>query len=173
MRRTNGKTVVATAITIGALTACVALFVAGLAEAAPPPDDGLGMVGLAPGQTARINVVNTQPPPDDGMPCRVELMFHDIMGNLIGRSMIVDLMPKHGAFLELKYEDIPVEMRGDTGARFGIQPCVMPAGDRTPRKGCAPVPTVEVYIQDTLQTMVLFGLTPVLSLPPDPTMPAP
>jgi len=100
-------------------------------------------------------------------------MFHDIMGNLIGRSMIVDLLPKHGAFVELKYEDIPVEMRGDAGARFGIQPCVMPAGDRTPRKGCAPVPTVEVYIQDTLQTMVLFGLTPVLSLPPDPTMPAP
>jgi len=63
MRRTNGKTVVATAITIGALTACVALFGAGLAEAGPPPDDDLGMVGLAPGQTARINVVNVSPPP--------------------------------------------------------------------------------------------------------------
>ncbi len=142
----------------------------GMAEGSPIPNDGLGMVHLAVGQTARLNVVNVAgvPVPNDGRPCQVELMFHDSMGNPIGRAVTVELGPKQGAFLELSFEDIPVP-----GGRVGIIPCAMPVGARTPRRGCAVVPTVELYNQETMQTILFFGLTPVLSAPPERESPAP
>jgi len=71
------------------------------------------MVGITMDQTARLNVVNVSDPEDDigqispkqgitERPCMAELMFFDDMGDMLGRSMIVELMAGHAAFHDLR-----------------------------------------------------------------------
>lgn len=63
-----------------------------------------GMVGIVQGQTARLNVVNSQPPPEGDRTCSVELSFVDGMGNVLAeRAMIVD--GGHAAFLDVMIDN--------------------------------------------------------------------
>src|SRR5437764_15158595 len=56
---------------------------------------GFGLVTLAPGQNLRLNLVNTSGldrvlPPD---PCRVQIIFVDSDGNIVGQVHTFDLAP--------------------------------------------------------------------------------
>ena len=147
-------------------------FAAGSAEAIIV--NWFGMFGLAPGQTARLNVVNVatprlNSPPDPVMPhCMGELMFLDGMGMKVGESMMVDLMPGHAMFLDLAYDALPEALRGATSPlRAQLRGVVNFITDPGIRNGCrAVVPTVEVYDNELMKTMFILGLTP--NLDPSP-----
>lgn len=68
----------------------------------PQPDPpGFGMIGIAQGQTARLNLVHAVSgdvlsPPD---PCRALLRFFDADGNLLARRR-VDVAPGRSTFLD-------------------------------------------------------------------------
>jgi hypothetical protein len=70
-----------------------------------------GMVGIAQGQTIRLNVVNTG---EIGCPCqRVILNFRDAEGQLLRRSdgsiveQSMNLEPGRAMFLDLNYNELP------------------------------------------------------------------
>jgi hypothetical protein len=123
----------------------------------PQPDPpGFGMVGIAEGQTARLNVVNLgnadpQSPPD---PCRVELQFFDADGNPIAGSR-VRVKPGQAASLDYVATFVPTNVVTDavTPARAEIRPAVnTDTGLLAPQ--CRA--TVEIFDNSTGRTAVFI-----------------
>jgi len=80
----------------------------------PQPDPpGFGMVGIAAGQTARLNIVNLGNGPSDiPPPCRASLQFFDDQGNLlVDRRVRVEA--GNAAFLDLAPSFPPTNGVGD------------------------------------------------------------
>jgi hypothetical protein len=130
-------------------------FAASLQEETGPAHLPLAAVGVTPGQTARINVVNS-PDPNSSIlpgPLAVEMCFHDANGDLIldrsGRPVqkTVTIDPHHGDFL-----DMNGGLVSGPGARVVIVPCV-----RILRisEGTLAVPTVELFNNLLKTTFVL------------------
>ena len=120
-----------------------------------PPEVAFGLVGITPGVTARLYVINAQNPAvgDPHEPITVEIEFHDADGNSFldrtGRptrkTMTIDA--NHADFFELNGNDIAAP-----GARVGIIPCVKLL------RGSASslvTPTFEMYVNQTQQTLLL------------------
>jgi len=124
-----------------------------------------GMVGIAAGQTARLNVVNAVP---IGPPVRVTLMFVDGNGNPfnIGGVLLqttVRLSPGQSSFLDLNGDAIPVG------------PPIIPPGSPTRTQiralvsdceGCSSglvVPTLEVFDNVTGKTTLMMPDTPAIT----------
>ncbi len=129
----------------------------------------LTVVGLAPGQTARINVTNSPDPgsPDPPTPLVVEMMFHDSNGNVVvdraGRPVerTVTIDPHTSESLELNGSSIAAP-----GGRVTIVPCVRVVSIAA---GSLAAPTFEIYnnlvkATTALSTGVLRGFDPQ----PDP-----
>jgi hypothetical protein len=97
--------VIAVALAVGALSQRAGAF-------NPQPDPpGYGMIGIADGQTARLNVVNLGvPDPTTGVPpdpCRMRLQFVDADGNvLVSRGIAPEM--GHSAFLDFAPSFVPV-----------------------------------------------------------------
>ena len=145
-----------------------------VASGAEAFDVFFGMFGLFMGQTARLNVVSIDNPDLRPGDCMVELSFLDGMG-MTHKMMTETLMRGHAAFLDLAYDDIPMGLRGGTTSPLRVQLRAMARAidnPNTKRNKCMVVPTGEVYDNESMMTMFLFGLTPMIQ-PPDPTMPAP
>ena len=134
-----------------------------------PPEVAFGLVGITPGVTARLYVLNAQNPNgvDPPGPITVEMEFHDANANIFvdrrGREArkIVILNPNQADFLELNGNDIAA-----LGARVGIVPCIKVL------RGSASslvTPTFEMYVNLTQQTLLLSNF----SCPSDPSTPAP
>ena len=73
----------------------------------PQPDPPFGMIGIAQGQTARINLVNTASP-DAALvppPCRARLRVLDAAGNVLTR-MHAEVAAGHSTWLD--YSPAPV-----------------------------------------------------------------
>jgi hypothetical protein len=88
----------------------------------PQPDPpALGMLGITPEQTARLNVINwgdrSGPIPSGDRPVQVELSFFDSQGNLLLRSTET-LMEGHAAFLDLN--GATLFPSGDVGDAVGL-----------------------------------------------------
>jgi hypothetical protein len=111
MKTRNIFTKTAIAIALVALVATGAIWEIRRVRAAQPPDpERFGMVGITPGQTMRLNIVNLampsnrQSPPD---PCRVVLSFRDAAGHPFTNSdgqvirSTVELQAGESAFLDL------------------------------------------------------------------------
>lgn len=90
-----------------ALGVALALVLAGTALARtvaafnPQPDPPFGMVGIAQGQTARLNLVNTASP-DAALfapPCRARLRFLDAAGSVLTR-VTVEVQAGQSTFLD-------------------------------------------------------------------------
>ncbi len=135
-----------------------------------PPEIAFGLVGITQGVTARLYVLNAQNPNvgDPHEPVTVEIEFHDANGNSFldrtGRQArkIVILDPNQADFLELNGNDITA-----LGSRVGIIPCIkVLRGSR----GSLVVPTFEMYINFTQQTLLLSNF---VSDPHTPSTPAP
>ncbi|HEV8484039.1 MAG TPA: hypothetical protein VGV87_10890 [Blastocatellia bacterium] len=120
-----------------------------------PPEVAFGLVGITQGVTARLYVVNAENPnslsPPD--PVTVEITLHDADDNVfVDRSgrptrKIVTLNPNQVDFLEMNGNDIAAP-----GARVGIVPCIKVLRGSP---GSLVVPTFEMYINFTQQTLLL------------------
>lgn len=129
----------------------------------PQPDPPFAMVGIAQGQTARLNLVNTaQPdpliPPD---PCRARLRFLDADGNVLTR-LAAEVPAGHSTFLDFTLPTVPVNTLGDVNAsvplRAEIRAAVTFLTVQSPPDPCRV--NVEIFDNVTGRTSVLF--------PPDP-----
>jgi hypothetical protein len=161
--RSKGR--ISKALALGAVAALVALSAPTLAGAIVIVGGKFGMVGIVDGQTARLNVVNTVPG-DNLSPgsCMVELMFLDSMGNTLAHTRKT-LMPGEAAFHDFSFDDV-IGPR-PTG-RLQIRPEAKLLGGPDTRGLCLIVPTLEVFDNTTMQTMIFFGLTPTLVQGPAP-----
>jgi hypothetical protein len=104
-RRLAVAGVVAVALAIGALSQMARAF-------NPQPDPpGYGMIGIADGETARLNVVNLGvPDPTTGVPpdpCRMRLQFVDAEGNVLASRGVAPEMG-HSKFLDFTPSFIPI-----------------------------------------------------------------
>jgi hypothetical protein len=126
-----------------------------------------GMIGLARGQTARLNVVNLrsvpalEPTPDQVVtlvPCTIRLRFVDQRGNTIVRS-VENILPGAGAFLDLPFhEAIP---RGFEGKRIEIRASVRALSrPDDERRRCATISTLEIFDSETGHTSVIYPESP-------------
>jgi len=133
----------------------VAGVLAGTARAFnPQPDPPFGMVGIAQGQTARINLVNTESPGALPPPCRAYLRFLDSDGNALA-TLAVEAAAGHATFLDYAANFVPVNTVGDaaTPLRAEIRPIAHFDGNRVPPP-CRV--TVEIFDNATGRTNVLF-----------------
>ena len=128
---------------------------------------GFAVVGVAAGQTARINVVNEAPakgPESMALPCRVTLQFFGAEGELLKERSIDDFGAGKIAFLDLGPGDRPEkETRTPVRAvvRWGY------AGGANPPAGtaeaCQVVPNMEIYETESGKTQLLLTETRPLS----------
>jgi len=134
-------------LVLAALMALVAVFgVRGeRAQAFEDPNEKPSpMVGLARGQTARLNVVNLFPPD----PCDVQLVFYDSQGKPLARGADT-LKPGAAMFLDLNREAI-----GDPNARVQIRAVVQFSSTDCLAQVRA---SLEVYDNDTGKTTLIVA----------------
>ena len=143
----------------------------GLRDETGPVHLPLATVGVTPGQTARINVVNS-PDPRSSIspgPIEVEMCFHDSRGDVIldrsrrpvQKTATID--PHHGDFLDLNGNIV-----AGPGARVVIIPCLRILSIN---EGTLAVPTVELYNNAIKTTFVLSPGT-ARGFDPQPDPPA-
>jgi len=128
----------------------------------PQPDPPFAMVGIAQGQTARLNLVHTGSvtpglvPPD---PCRARLRFLDADGNVLTR-LAAEVPAGHSTFLDYSPTFVPVNTVGDAVAplRAEVRASVNFLSDQVPPDPCRI--NVEIFDNATGRTTVLT--------PPDP-----
>ena len=133
---------------------------------------GFAVVGVAAGQTARINVYNeavgAKPVPgqDSGsaLPCRVVMQFFGAEGELLKERTIDDFGAGKIAFLDFgpgdrpeKEKKIPVRAVVLSGYSGGANP---PAGTA---EACRVVPNMEIYETESGKTELLMTETRPLS----------
>jgi hypothetical protein len=138
-----------------------------------------GMVGIVRGQTVRLNVVNSIAA-EPGVPdeaCVVGLMFIDDTSVSLGEAISSRLMPGRSVFLDFTISDPEwrvaqrLQLRGlvkafspDTGQRPGGMP---------PRDACQGlISTMEVFANETGQTMVIQHPAEIRGFNPQPEPPA-
>ena len=132
----------------------------------PDPPGKFLMVGITPGQTLRLNVVNLASPPDPDRqippPCRVVLSFRDAAGHVIddlnGQPIrqTVELQAGESAFLDLNGDQL-----GGVGTnlltRLEVRPFVRVVFQPDP--GDFPPPcraNAEVFDNATLRTSLVL-----------------
>jgi hypothetical protein len=131
-----------------------------------------GLVGLARGQTARLNVVNlrgrnllpaespTEVPTEPEVvpiPCRYSLRFINQRGQTIARS-IESILSGDGAFLDLAFRNaVPVNF---DGRRVQIRAIVRTLLTPEDTGRCASISTLEVFDQETGRTAVIYPEPP-------------
>jgi hypothetical protein len=130
-----------------------------------PPDFTFGMVGLAPGQTARLNVVNIGPGTPSPIPCFLVLAFLDDAGKELKQSLFRVDRGK-AAFLELPASDDGgrAHIRG-----IGFNPLLIPVS-----LSCRLLPTLEIVNNDTgASSLILTNPAQLISpvVPPPPGAP--
>ena len=168
-------------VTLGvAIVVAVAIAAVGVAHLRafnPQPDPPrFGMVGIAEGQTARLNMVNLLPagpaavPPG---PCRAELQFLDGDGNVLAARR-VRLEAGHAAFLDFTPASVPINTNGDAVAplRAEIRASVNVGVGEIPPGPCRA--TLEIFDNATARTAVFVPPGPPIcpqgrpDLPPGP-----
>jgi hypothetical protein len=123
----------------------------------PQPDPPFGMIGIAQGQTARLNLVNTASP-DAALlapPCRARLRFLDADGNLLTR-LAAEVPAGHSRFLDFSPASIPTNTVGDVvlPLRAEIRPAVNFQDDEF-APPCRV--TLEIFNNATGRTTVLYA----------------
>jgi hypothetical protein len=109
-----------------------------------------GMIGVAQGQTARLNVLN----PEDSsstVGCSGQLTFFDAQGRML-KSATVTVLPGQSASLDVRGDSelaLPANGRGEIRATITIPAALPPSGSAAPTPApCRLIGTLEVF--DTL-----------------------
>ena len=120
-------------------------------------DVGNGMpVGIARGQTARLNVLS---PADRAAACTARLQFFDHEGNLLAHYG-QRIQPGHLVSLDLRADEARMGWREDRVQVYGVVRV-----DRAQSRACRDVvATLEVFDNESLRTSVVV-------VPPNPIMP--
>jgi len=111
-----------------------------------------GMVGLASGQTARLNVVNVGVPTPSPVPCVVALAFLDSDSKIL-KQMFVSVGFGKAAFVDLvtgKSGPGRFQIRG-----IGYNPLLTPGPAIPQPLSCSFVPTLELFDTETGRTAVI------------------
>ncbi len=136
-------------VALGLLLVLAANWGASRAAAASMVERPSPLIGLARGQTARLNVVNYDGP--DSAPVQVELAFFDDQGNPLARSEEA-LAPGRAAALELPYARLA---RADL--RVAVRTVVRVIGDLNSVGDMHIIPLLEVFDDETGKTDVLLS----------------
>src|SRR2546422_11582921 len=85
------------------------IFLASMAaQAQQQSGSGFPLVGIASGQSARVNTLNmARPDPANATSCNVTLQFLDTKGQLI-KQATVNLQPGAARSLDVSWDDLPV-----------------------------------------------------------------
>jgi hypothetical protein len=142
------------------------IWIAASAQSPPPasiptlPGLGFAMLSIAPGQSARLNALNSGPviPVQDASGCQVTLTFFDGGGQMVKRKSIAGLEPGKAALLDLSRD----ELQGDdprAGIRavlhFGYFGGAPPSPEILRHFNCNILPSLEVFDNDTGKTSVV------------------
>ena len=145
---------------------------AGNAQSPYQPGVGFAMVGIATGQTVRLNALNlgTGSAAPDAR-CNVTLQFLDVNGQVL-KQTVTTIRPGRAVFLDLRSgsEELP-----QNEARVPIRAALLFGyfGGAPPGRGamqafdCNIVPSLEMFDTETKQTSVV--LTATKPLPPPAT----
>ena len=168
------KSVLGPILRSACFTACMA------AHAQPPtpaipPTQGLGfpILGVAAGQSVRINALNQTP----GLAlqgqagCRISLQFYDAEGQLVTEYVVPVLAVGKSASLDLNRDDLPGSGRVSLRAvlAFGYSGGANPPPLLLQQTAtCNIVPSLEIYDNDTQKTSIV--LTDAKPLPGPPLL---
>jgi hypothetical protein len=119
-----------------------------------------GMVGMANGQSARINALELPGggPLVQGGSCQVTFTFYDDQGNNLATKTLPAVQNQS---IHLDYtptSTTPLEIRGTVQAMFTVTPGASTAAPSS----CSVVPTMEIYDSTSGQTMLLLETTRAL-----------
>ena len=128
-----------------------------------------GMVGIAPTQTARINVLNLNPVVGTPVVCSVLLQFVDANDNVLKSATISNIPPGQAAGLNLMREEIPDSTVTREHIRGVVRnPLIPAAGSTAVPAGCSVFTTLEVFDDvsgDTLTFTSHVKPVPVAAVP--------
>ena len=127
-----------------------------------PKVDTFGMVGLAAGQTARLNVLNLGGQGSPTAPtCIVSLVFLDDQGQLL-KTNTLELRPARSVSLDLDADsDLALAANQRRQVRALIAP--LPTAPGEAASACPLMPTLEIFDRSTGKTSVV--LTNTVSIP--------
>jgi len=161
-----------TLFSIRKLVAFISLAVAAAASAWAQSGSGFPIIGVASGQSVRVNVLNAATSdPSNPTSCSLTLQFLDTSGNSLKQNT-VNLQPGAAASLDLSWDKMPggslrTEVR--TVLLFGYSGGANPPAGILQQTFCGNlVPSLEVY--DNKNGRTSFVLTTASALPP-PVMP--
>jgi len=116
------------------------------------PEFSSGMVGIASGQTLRLNVVNIGGPTVSPLPCVLLLAFLDSDGKIVEQKF-VSLVSGKAAFLDLEMRNVHGPNRAEVRG-IGYNPLL--AGGSIPQPvSCTLVPTLELFDSETGRTTAI------------------
>ena len=162
-----------TSVSIRRSLPLLSCFLAVVASAAAQNGSGFPMVGIASGQSARINALNTaNQAPTNPTSCTVTLQFVDTSGKLL-KQTTVNLQPGTSTSLDLSWDELSVsDLRSEVRAilLYGYSGGANPPIEILRQSVCGGlVPSLEVFDNATGRTN--FILTDAKTLPP-PAIPA-
>jgi hypothetical protein len=137
------------ALALAAATALVILASGRIVKAFNPQPDPpalFGMIGITPGETMQLNIVNVEINGLPPGPCRVTLRFLNSDGRVL-KQQIVSVKPTQAAALTLT----GAEAGG--GFRSEVHPALLLTSTETP--GCSAIGSVEVFNTSTGQTSLV------------------
>lgn len=159
-------------VTLGATVALGMLGTASQGWSGTDVGNGFGMVGIAQGQTARLNVVNIGNP--DELPCEVALQFLDGEGNTLAEQGIIIIGGK-AASLDLDAAELggPDTRAGRVQIRALMKVLGGPDTKNTDGATCGDylLSTLEIFDSRTGQTTVILNPAVVVGFNPQPDPP--
>ena len=122
------------------------------------------MVGLAPGQTARLNLVNIGVASATPLPCVLALAFLDNNGKILKQTFVF-LKSGQSAWLDLTaFEASTTSAQNGTDFAqrlpirgIGYNPLLAPGSAIPQSLSCNLVPTLELFDTDTGRTTAILG----------------
>jgi hypothetical protein len=149
--------------------AAVGLFAQSTPVAPAPETRTSGMIGIADGQVARVNVLNPGvAAPAVGVVCTATLNFWDGKGTLLKTGPVI-VLPGQSQYLDL-FGDTDLALtaldRREIRATITI-PAVAPPPTSTtaPPAACTLIGTLEILDESTSKTQVVLGVGHVISSP--------
>jgi hypothetical protein len=119
-----------------------------------------GMVGVAEGQYAHFNVLNSGVlPPATGVVCSALLTFLGGDGGVL-KTKLVSVAPGDTGYIDLFSDldlSLAIDARKEIRATYATPPVVPVASSATPTTACTLIATLEVIDEITQRTQAVLG----------------